>query len=279
MGPVCPRCGAVVAYKLTGRPSSTSAVRPGVYKCGSCRKQYSGTVGTVFEDSHVPLNKWLYAAHLMVSSKKGISANQLHRDLGVTYKTAWFMAHRIRLAMQPTEPAEKLSGVVEADESYVGDKTKGGKRGRGAAHKVIVFSLIQRDGEARSFHVPNVKGQTLKGVLPENVLGTADIMTDNLGSYRGLAKEFRSHGVVDHGKEYVRGIIHTNFAESYFSLLKRGIIGAFHHVSEQHFQRYLNEFDFRWNRRTVSDDERLLMAARDSEGKRLTYRDSSPSAS
>jgi len=204
-----------------------------------------------------------------------MSAYQLHRMLGITYKSAWFMGHRIRFAMTQSPLSEKLSNIVEADETYMGGKAKG-KRGRGAENKTKVFFLIQRDGDARSFTVDNVKGKTLKKLIKENVVDTAHVMTDEFKSYKGLEKQIAKHSTVDHGKkEYVRGIVHTNFAESYFSLLKRGILGTFHHVSEEHMPRYLNEFDYRWSRRNKDDGERTIEAIRNAKGKRLLYRDSS----
>ena len=269
-GVVCPHCGHDKAYHLKKNPDTMTRTSRKVWKCASCRKQFSVRVGTIFEDSHIALSKWLAAFYLMCSSKKGISAKQLERSIGVTYKTAWFLAHRIRHAMSKSPLAEKLKGIVEVDETYIGGKGHG-KRGRGAVKKTPVVSLIQRDGMARSFRVDNVKGSTLKGLIRDEVEGDAHIMTDAFPSYRGLEKEFASHGVVDHDKEYVRGIIHTNFAESYFSLLKRGIVGSFHHISRQHMDLYLNEFDFRWNTRKLDDGKRLMMALRNSIGKRLTY--------
>lgn len=277
-GPVCPQCGAVNrAYKLTAKEGSTRPVRRGVWKCRACRKQFTVTIGTIFAESHVPLNKWLYAMHLMCSAKKGISAHQLHRTLEVTYKTAWFMAHRIRKAMEKDAPADRSKipgGIVEADETFVGGKgtgTAGGPMAGGS--KIAVFSLVPREGEARSWKVDDLKGATLQGIIRHEVEGAAHIMTDQNRSYWGLDKQFASHGTVDHTRgEYVRGIVHVNFSEYYFSLLKRGIFGAFHHISEQHMQRYLEEFDFRWNRRKMSDFDRLLEVVAGTEGTRLYYR-------
>lgn len=267
-GATCPQCRAEGAYKLTG-----ASTRKGLWKCRKCRRQFTVTVGTIFQGSHIPLNKWLYAIHLMCESKKGISSNQLHNELGVTYKTAWFMTHRIRQAMS-NDGAAILDGVVEADETYIGGKTRGGKRGRGAEKKTPVFALVQREGSVRSFHVQDVRKRTLQGLIATHVAETAHIMTDSFFSYRGLEKTFASHQIVDHGKEYVRGIIHTNFAESFFSLLKRGILGTFHHVSREHLQRYLHEFSFRWNRRSAGDGQRLNAVLRQAVGQRLVYLDS-----
>lgn len=255
-------------------PKATSSrpVRKGVWKCRDCRKQFTITIGTVFAETHIPLNKWLYAIHLMCSSKKGVSALQLSRTLEITYKSAWFLAHRVRKAMEKEPMRAKLTGTVEADETYVGGKGTG-IQGSPGSSKIAVFTLIQRDGEARSQVVDDVKAKTLKGIIRNEVEGTAHIMTDQMQSYHGLGREFASHGTVDHSaKEYVRGVIHVNFSESFFSLFKRGIIGAFHHISRKHIQRYLEEFDFRWNHRKVSDSERMLEAVSGTEGKRLFYR-------
>lgn len=274
-GPVCPHCGVTDrAYRLIPKATSTRPVRKGVWKCRDCRKQFTVTIGTIFAETHIPLHKWLYAIHLMCSSKKGVSANQLSRTLEITYKSAWFMAHRIRKAMEKPEDGPKMTGVVEADETYVGGKntgTSGGPMAGGT--KMAVFTLVQRDGEARSWIVEDVKAKTLKGIIRREVEGTAHIMTDQMKSYIGLSKEFAAHDAVNHAdREYVRGIVHVNFSESYFSLFKRGIIGAFHHISRKHIQRYLEEFDFRWNRRKVTDSERMLSAIAGTEGKRLFYR-------
>lgn len=274
-GPVCSHCETVgTAYKLTPKPTSTRPVRKGVWKCKACRKQFTVTIGTIFAESHIPLNKWLYAIHLLCTSKKGISSLQLSRILEITYKSAWFLAHRIRKAMEKSPLAGKLAGIVEADETYIGGKGTGSQGGPMAGgSKVAVFTLISRDGEARSQVVDDVKAKTLKGIIWEEVEGSAYICTDQMKSYHGLEKKFAGHGTVDHSaQEYVRGVIHVNFSESYFSLLKRGIIGAFHHVSKKHLQRYLEEFDFRWSRRKISDGERMLAAIAGTAGKRLFYR-------
>jgi transposase-like protein len=274
-GPVCPHCGVINrARRVLAKPGSRKPTRPGVWKCLDCRKQFTVTIGTVFAETHIPLNKWLYTLHLMTASKKGVSAKQIERTVGVTYKTAWFLCHRIRKAMEKEPDSGKLSGIVEADETYVGGKVRGAEEGSAhGGNKTIVFSLIQRDGEARSRTVDDVKKRTLQPIILRQVEGEARIMTDQLRSYQGLEEHFASHESVDHSAgEYVRGIVHTNFAESYFSLLKRGIIGIFHHVSAQHLQRYLEEFDFRWNRRKMSDFERLLEAVAGTEGTRLYYR-------
>lgn len=273
-GPVCPNCGGTNVLRLVAREGSTRPVRPGVYKCRPCRKQFTVTVGTIFEDSHIPLNVWLHAFDLLCASKKGMSAHQLHRMLGVTYKSAWFMAHRIRYAMGQPAFATLLSGIVEVDETYVGPKNVPGKHGRGAGRKQPVVTLVERDGDARSYHIANVTGRTLRGAIDANVAASARVMTDSYGSYRGVEKTHASHETVDHGvREYARGDVHVNSAEGFFSILKRGIYGTYQHVSPAHLHRYLAEFDFRYNRRKMSDASRFEAAVRHVAGKRLMYAD------
>jgi len=272
-GPVCPHCGCYErVMQLKGK-----ATRPGVYKCGDCRKQFTVTVGTVMESSHIPINKWVLAIHLMCSSKKGVSAHQLHRTLGVTYKTAWFMAHRIREAMRDPMSG-KLGGggkFVEADETYV---TKGKPRpGKllSTFDKEKVITLVERDGSARSFHVNSVNTNTVRKILHEQIAGDSALMTDEAGYYRKPGKFFAGHGTVNHGiYEYVRGPIHTNTIEGFFSILKRGLGGVYQHCSKQHLKRYLAEFDFRYTyrqKRGFDDHDRTIQAIRGTEGKRLTY--------
>lgn len=269
-GPVCPHCGVVGAhYSIGGK-----AARPGLYKCKDCREQFTVTVGTVFERSKIALHVWLQAVYLLCSSKKGMSSHQLHRTLGVTYKTAWFMTHRIREAMK-TNPGGLLGsggGIVEADETFWGNK-KEAKVRRGTGHKHAVFSLVERNGEVRSVHIPNVTGKTLKPILQAQVSKEAILMTDEATFYKKLGKHFAGHQSVNHSAgEYSRGIATTNTVEGYFSILKRGLIGTYHHVAEEHLQRYVSEFDFRYNNRKVSDQERALNALKGIGGKRLTYR-------
>jgi transposase-like protein len=277
--PGCPKCGEIGrAYRLQPKEGSKSSVRKGVWKCGACRKQFTVTVGTIFEDSHIPLNKWLMAIHLLCSSKKGMSAHQLHRMLGVTYKSAWFMAHRIRWAMAELN-LTKLSGTVEVDETYVGGKTRGIQGDHKT--KATVVSLVERGGKVRSIHHTGmVTGKNLKQIVRENVATDSHIMTDDFGGYHGLKKEFRRHSTIRHKwRVYARKegdvLISTNTIEGYFSILKRGINGVYHHVGKQHLHRYLSEFDFRYNSRHVEDGERSLLAIKKVTGKRLTYRDSS----
>jgi len=279
-GPICPHCGVVdEATGLKGK-----AHRAGLYQCNACREQFTVTVGTVFERSKVPLNKWLLATYLMSSSKKGISAHQIGRTLGVTYKTAWFMCHRIREAMAEKNPAP-MGGegkTVEADESVVGGKEKNkhlskrNPKNIGAVGKQVVFTLVERSGRARSFHVANVSGKTLRPLIVKHVDRKSALMTDDAGQYRPVGKEFASHETVNHGiEEYVRGNAHSNTVEGFFSLLKRGVIGTFHHVSEAHLARYLAEFDFRYSNRIalgINDEMRTDELLRQISGKRLTYR-------
>ena len=266
----CPRCGHGKAYKT----KPTNPDRP-QWKCAACRRKFSATTGTVFESSHIPLGKWLYAIYMICSSKKGVSASQIHRQLRVAYSTAWFMMHRIRWAMTQEPLLGKLGGpgrIVEVDETYVGGVRRG-KAGRSPIGKTIVVALIDRD-EHRAVvaSVPNVRGRTLKSIIRDNVKDTTFISTDSYPAYIGLDKHFAGHGAVNHDKEYVRGVVHTNFAENYFSLFKRGIMGTFHNMGRQHIDRYLNEFSFRWNNREIDAGALVGMIVRGSEGMRLTYR-------
>ena len=272
-GPVCPNCGVVDnAHQMTGK-----STRPGLWKCRDCRKPFSVTVGTVFERSKIPLNKWLLATQLIASSKKGMSAHQLHRTLGVTYKTAWFMAHRIREAMKPTDYPIMGSGggTVEADETYIGRKNNTKKKRAGYGHKQAVFTLVERGGKARSFHISGNMFDGVKAGLTHVSLD-ANLMTDTASMYNNVGKAFASHGRVNHYmKEYVRGDVHTNTIEGFFSVFKRGMKGVYQHCREDHLHRYLYEFDFRYNHRTklgVSDSERAASILKGIEGKRLTYR-------
>ena len=274
-GPVCPHCGSM---ERNSRLNGTSH-RPGLLFCGDCRSQFTVTVGTVFERSKVSLHKWVYATHLMCASKKGISSKQLERMLGVTYKTAWFMSHRIRAAMN-VEPEGQLGnegGPVEVDETYWGNVGKQKPGARGGDHKMKVVSLVDRNsGKKRSFHVPDVTGATLKPILSANVSPKARLMTDEAAQYVKLGRMFLSHESVNHSaEEYARGDVTTNTVEGSFSLLKRGLTGTFHSVSEAHLQRYCHEFDFRWNHRIfhgVDDTQRAAILLKNVSGKRLTYR-------
>ena len=272
-GVVCPHCGTVGGhYKLEGESH-----RAGLYKCADCLAQFTVTVGTVFERSKIKLHLWLQAVHLMSASKKGISAKQLERMLGVTYKTAWFMAHRIREAMN-IEPDGQLGGdggTVEVDETFWGNKGKHAKGARSYHHQMKVVSLVERDGQKRSFHVPKVNAKTLGPILRSYIVRDAALMTDEANAYKPLGSHFASHEFVVHSaKEYARGPITTNTVEASFALLKRGLVGTFHSVGEQHLQRYVNEFDFRWNTRSklgFSDEDRAAVTLKNIAGKRLTY--------
>jgi transposase-like protein len=271
-GVVCPHCKSIGAYKLQPKADSKRPVRKGVWKCKSCRKQFTVKVGTIFEDSHIPLYQWLSAIQFLCASKKGMSAHQLHRMLDITYKSAWFMAHRIRYAMTQPPLSDKLQGIVEADETYIGGKHRG-KRGRGSENKTPVFALVERNGRIRTFKTERVTSKNLKEKIRENVDGKAVVMTDEFLAYKNLGKEF-VHYTVNHGAgEYVNGNVHTNTVEGFFSILKRGINGVYHHVSEQHLDRYLAEFGFRYDHRKVEDAVRATIAIKQTEGKRLTFRE------
>jgi transposase-like protein len=282
-GPFCPHCGSFNAKRLPPvRRKATAkhpaSVRKGVVQCRDCREQYTVTVGTVFERSKVPLFKWLLVNHLMVSSKKGISAHQIHRMIGVTYKTAWFMCHRIRAAMDQKDGP--LGGspekIVEADEAFVGGK-QSKQAWRMVAPKKIIFTLVERGGHARSFHVANVHANTLRPLLFQHADRLSSLMTDESHSYKTTGRHYWQHQTVNHGAtEYARTEKgqrwHTNTVENFFSIFKRGIVGIYHHVSEAHFGRYAAEFDFRYNHRDVTDAERADQSLLGIFGKRLTYR-------
>jgi transposase-like protein len=273
-GAVCPHCGSLeCSTKVQGKTA-----RAGLYMCNACRKQYTVTVGTLFERSHIPLNKWLYAAYLLMTSKKGISTHQLHRTLGVSLKSTWFMMHRIREALREGKFPGGLGGenkVVEADETYVGGKAKNRKNKVRA--KQIVVSLVERGGKVRSRHVADVTGKTLRDAIVTQVNRASYLMTDEAAVYPKIGDEFAGHGSVNHSaEEYVRAYFwHTNTVEGYFSILKRGVVGTYHHVSAAHLHRYLAEFDSRYNERSalgVNDTERFAKAMKGIVGKRLTYR-------
>jgi transposase-like protein len=300
-GVVCPHCGLIgEAYKITVKEKTFEEIkatrkrirkpRKGLWKCAGCRKQFTVTVKTIFEDSHIPLHKWLLAIHLLCSSKKGMSAHQLMRMLDIKqYKSAWFMAHRIRYAMTGELP-EKMTGIIEADETYVG-----GRRRRHQPHtkrpgqrdqdflgpfenKQAVFSVMQRGGRVHSRHIERVTADNLKAVLDDVAHKDAHLMTDTGVLWNKSTG--RKHSLVNHSAdEYVRfdeGVmITTNTVEGYFSLLKRGINGVYHHVGRKHLHRYLSEFDFRYNSRKETDGTRAQEALKGFEGKRLMYRDPS----
>ena len=278
-GPVCPRCG-VGGDRITKLQGKST--RPGVHKCKDCRKPFTVTVGTVMERSKIPLAKWVLAAQLMASSKKGMSAKQLERMLGISYEGAWFLFHRLRECTIDAKPAPIGGGdqPVEADETYVGGKAKNAKRGKPVPKKHAVFSLVEREGEVRSFHVANVNANTLRPILVKHASRKGGLMTDEAVVYESIGKEYAYHGTVNHSAdEYVRkAYIYTNTIEAYFAILKRGITGSFHSVSEQHLFRYLSEFDYRWNTRKWDDSERSDELLRRAKGKRLMYSQPSEAA-
>jgi transposase-like protein len=290
-GPVCPHCGGYDRISKMGGKST----RIGTYKCYQCRKPFTAKVGTVFEASHVPMRLWLQAMFLLCSSKKGISSNQLHRTLGVTLKTAWFMSHRIREAMRVVgmEPMGGAGAIVEADETYIG-KLDAAPRGRarkprgGYGHKNAVLTLVERGGSVRSFHVD---GKAISDVMPivrENVKRESHVHTDEARHYYDIPGQFAAHHTVKHSEEeYVRhevwiegnklhiDAIHTNTVEGFYSIFKRGMKGVYQHCKEKHLHRYLAEFDFRYSNRVrlgVDDVQRTERAIKGIVGKRLTYR-------
>jgi transposase-like protein len=273
-GRVCPHCGVVdKSGPLKGKSN-----RIGLYKCYACRKPFTVKIGTIFEASHIPLRDWLTAIHLVCSSKKGVSTNQLHRTLGVTLKSAWFMSHRIREAMNDDATAGPLGGegmFVEADETFVGGKARN-RAYKAPAPKKAVVALVERKGRVRSHHVPEVNAANLRPILDAGIDKASHLRTDESGVYWEVGEKFASHRTVVHSQnEYVRGDAHTNNAEGYFSILKRGIYGVYQHVSEEHLRRYLAEFDFRHNNRIAlgtDDVERSERALKGVVGKRLTYR-------
>ena len=285
-GVVCPHCKEAGAYKIQAKADSKSGARKGLWKCknSACYGQFTVQVGTIFEDSRIPLNKWLKAIYMICSGKKGVSALQMQRDLELgSYKSAWFMMHRIRHAMAENTLGLQLSGIVEADETYIGGKAKNMHakerkekiQGRGAVGKAPVVTLVERDGRVKSTHLETVTGENLKTVLRKYVAPDANLMTDESPVYNKMAGDVvATRESVNHSQdEYVRGAVHVNSAESVHALLKRGIVGIYHHVSTTHLHRYLNEFDFRFNARKVTDSERTLKAIAGIEGKRLTYKE------
>ncbi len=285
----CGHCGCKETYPLTARPGSKSPVRPGVYKCRACKKQFTVRIGTIFEESKLPLSKWLMAIHLMTSSKKGVSSHQIARELDITQKSAWFLNMRIREAMRQDGPAAMFQGIVEADETYVGGAprkgtnrgkvTPAGRRivGRGT-EKAPVVVLVERGGRAFCKPLDRITAENLRDTLCGNISADATLMTDQLLAYRKVGREFAAHHAVKHNEgQYAKvlpsGIVaHTNTAESFFALVKRGHYGIFHQLSKKHLHRYCDEFSFRWDYRQVSDGERMIAAIEGAEGKRLMYR-------
>ena len=295
-GPVCPHCSNADQAKIGKLNGKTT--RQGLRKCYACKKPFTVRIGTIFEDSHLPLHLWLQIIHLMCASKKGISTRQVQRMLECSMKTAWFLTHRIREAMKEhrgmfTEPMGGAGKTVEVDETYIGRKA-GSKAFLPVSKKQPVVALVERDGSVRSFHMPTVRANTLRSVMARNISLESNLMSDESKIYTLVGHNFASHGVVNHtNKQYVRywnevtdqkrpdgkpivetTVITTNAVEGYFSILKRGIYGIYQHISETHLHRYLSEFDFRYNQRIalgVDDVARADRAVKGAKGKRLTY--------
>ena len=283
-GPVCHHCGSMEKpYKLAGVRSKASKKNPegverhGLYKCKDCRGQFTVRMGTIFEESHIPLHKWLQAIHLMCASKKGFSAHQMHRTLEITYKSAWFLCHRIREAMRSdnSTPLGGLGKIVEIDETFIGKK-QGFTKANAWGHKMKVLSLVERGGTVRSSRLARLSRTGIEETVRENVHLETRLMTDMAAYYKKPFKGFAGHETVDHGRdEYVRGEAHTNTLEGYFSIFKRGMKGVYQHCREKHLHRYLAEFDFRYNHRIalgINDDSRAISAIGNIRGKRLYYK-------
>lgn len=290
-GVVCPKCGAPDAYRITRRSRTKNLVST-LFKCRDCRRQFSATVGTIFEDSKVPLNLWFATLYLMCASKKGISAHQIHRMLKVSYETAWFMCHRVREAMRSDGDDDRMGGIVEADETYVGARTR---RGHPTYHerikdeeemglreprekkgpfddKTAVFGVIERgSGKAHTEVVPDAKADTLRPIILEHVdVENTILMTDGHPAYRSMGRHL-PHEVIDHEVEYTRGPVHTQNIENYWSIFKRGLFGVFHHLSDRYLQMYLHEFDYRAGSRRVFDGQRFQTLLGQVRGRLLWY--------
>jgi transposase-like protein len=286
-GAACPHCGGADPYRLTPKATTKTRTQKGLWKCSQCRRKFTVKVGTIFEQSHIPVSKWLMAIHLISASKKSMSAHQFHRMLGVTYRAAWFMAHRLRHAMAEDGTFAMMSGVVEVDETYIGGKRRAGSRKDGRTllvgrpgpqdkAKTPVVALVERKGRAVAFPVERVDGKTLQTAIRKRVRSSAHMMSDELHAYDALHMGFAGHDTINHTRgEYVRDNVHTNTVEGFFALLKRGIVGTFHHVSRGHLHRYCDEFAFRYSTRTAlgfNDEDRAKQLVLASEGKRLTYK-------
>ena len=287
-GVTCPHCGADSPYTIERRTKSKNKVQK-LFKCRKCRKQFTPMVGTIFHGSKIPLSKWFAAIYLMCASKKGISAHQIHRQLDITYKSAWFLCHRVREAMRDKN-REPLTGVIEADETYIGGKTKrhhpvvrerindeikmGWRKEKPLDYRKarpIVFGMVERGGKARTMKIDAVNTETVRPIFIQNIdLSNARVMTDSHPAYRLLRKHVRDD-TVNHQVEYVRYDIHTQSIENYWSLLKRGITGVFHHIGEQHLDQYLQEFEFSFNRRKISDAERFAELMGQTQGRLSWY--------
>lgn len=276
-GPHCPKCGAMEPWKLT-RKSKTKNVVTTLYRCRECKRQFTATVGTIFEDSKIPLSKWFAAIYLMCSSKKGMSAHQMHRQLHITYKSAWFMCHRIREAMED-KSFPQLTGTVEADETSVGGKPRGNpawkvgvKKGNPAiySNKAVVFGMLERGGTVRTMVVPETTRKQLEPILTGYIdTSNARLMTDSHPVYK-VIRNHLPHQVVDHRETYVVGDVHTQGIENCWSIMKRGLYGVFHHVDAQYLPQYLNEFEYRFNRRKIPDEDRFVALLAQTQG-RVTW--------
>jgi transposase-like protein len=281
-GPVCPHCGNADATKIARLETKTA--RPGLRYCNECKGQFTATVGTIFERSKIPLTKWWLAMHLIGSSKKGISSHQLHRMLGVSYKSTWFMMHRIREAMRVggLAPMGGEGSIVEADETFIGRKKGVEAKPGWVKHKHTVLTLVERGGAARSFHIEEATKENIVPIVNANLNRESHLMTDEARRYEAIGKGFAAHGVVDHSREEygytdrVTGVkVNTNTVEGYYSIFKRGMKGVYQHCGEKHLHRYLAEFDFRYSNRSalgVEDQERVAKIVEGAKGKRLMYR-------
>lgn len=274
-GPFCPYCGSLNVHRMAGKTQA------GYFLCNDCRDKFTARVGSVMERSHIPIHKWLLAIHLMAASKKGVSSKQMQRMLGVSYKSAWFLTMRIREAMAPSAKADKgpIGGsgkVLESDETFVGGKKKNVHNGKPEPKKHAVHVLVERGGEARATHVADVTAKTLKSTLAKHANKKSALHTDDGLANLSIGKDFADHKTVNHSAdEYFIDGVGVQSAESFFAILKRGVMGSFHSVSEQHLQRYVDEFAFRWNTRSaleIEDTERAERILKGAEGKRLTYR-------
>ncbi len=287
-GVECPHCGSVNQSKFLEPRNGERKTKRGnktyrrVWQCDICHEQFSVLVGTIFEDTKISLSKWFIAIHEMCAAKNGVSALELSRKLGISYRPAWHMAHRIRLAISRDPLAKMIVGTVEADETYFGGKAKNMHKakkeaaiqGRGITGKTPVFSILERGGEVRSQVLDNVNSQTVKEPLIGNVEKQSALNTDTSPVYNEVGREFAKHETVDHVKdEYVRDLAHINTTEGYFSQLKRSINGTYHHVSVKHLDRYLAEFDYRYCTRKAIDGDRTMQTIRNTKGKRLVYKD------
>lgn len=279
--PHCPHCGSTRVRRMQGKTQA------GMFLCNDCRDKFTVRTGTIMERSHVPLHKWLLATHIMAASKKGMSAKQMERMIGVSYKTAWFLCHRIREAMDGANPVGPLGGpgkVVEADEAWVGGKAAN-RAYKAPSKKKVIMALVEREGNVRTLHIANINHNTLRSALVQNVDRSSALSTDGASRFVGIGREFKAHGSVDHAAgEYAQSKVtggvwnrvearyHTNTVENFFSIFKRGVVGTYHHMSAQHLARYCAEFDLRYNTRDMTDAERAAVILKGGEGRRLTYR-------